>query len=154
MAKPKKLAQLGKRIDRPAPETESPTATPPESTLVATPPESELVATMDPQSPELDPVDSDETESLNPEPSAVDEDSVADSRGPGRPSGSKNREYARGERKPGICPKCRCTDVRVERKSMIPTPHEPDFSHVELIRCCCKKCGQWRIDRQRCNPAD
>ena len=74
--------------------------------------------------------------------------------GPGRPRGSKNRDYMTGERNPGMCPKCKCTDSLKESTRTVPLPNDPDFRFVHLIKCMCKKCGQWRVDRQKCNPAE
>jgi hypothetical protein len=73
---------------------------------------------------------------------------------PGRPPGAKNRTYDSGERNPGKCKKCKCTESLNERKKIIPLSNDPEYTHVELITCCCKKCGQWRVDRQKCNPAE
>lgn len=118
--------------------------------------ESGPATTLDPGTPvsELPAVNSESgATGLAESPSSESVDTAGESREPGRPPGSKNREYASGERKPGICPNCRCTDANNESRNRIPTQHDPEFSHVDLIRCCCKKCGQWRIDRQKCNPA-
>ena len=71
----------------------------------------------------------------------------------GRPAGSKNRDYDTGERFPGICNRCKCTDSKAERRRVVKLTNDPDFSHVTIIRCQCVKCGQWRVDRQKCNPA-
>ena len=122
----KSRPQLGRRIDRPAPETVT------GSTDTATGSENEA----GPQSP------IEETSPTEKPPKA------------GRPPGAKNREYVRGERNPGMCPKCKCTDATSESSRTIPLTNDPDFTHVVLIRCRCKKCKQWRIDRQKCNPAE
>lgn len=71
--------------------------------------------------------------------------------GAGRPPGTPNRDYDRGERRPGQCRKCKCTESLAEKKTLLPLPNDPDFTHVELIRCKCRRCGQWRIDRQPVN---
>jgi len=134
----KSRPQLGRRIDRPAPETETPPVTAPEtvtgSTEVATVTENEAAA----ESPV------EETSPTVTAPKA------------GRPPGAKNREYLRGERNPGMCPKCKCTESTSESSRTIPLTNDPEFTHVVLIRCRCKnkKCRQWRIDRQKCNPAE
>ena len=75
------------------------------------------------------------------------------SESPGRPRGSKNRDYVSGERCPGVCPKCKCTESLNESKRILPLPNDREFRFVQLIKCMCKQCGQWRIDRQKCNPA-
>lgn len=81
-------------------------------------------------------------------------ESQPDTKGPGRPPGAKNRDYVRGERHPGMCPKCKCTDSAAESTRTIPLPNDADYKFVSLIKCMCKKCGQWRVDRQKCNPAE
>lgn len=72
-------------------------------------------------------------------------------RGPGRPPGQPNRSYDRGERRPGQCRKCKSTEATTQKKTIRRLPQDPDYTHVELIRCRCRRCGQWRIDRQPVN---
>lgn len=89
-----------------------------------------------------------------PEVPAVETGSLPPAKSGGRPPGAKNREYVLGERHPGMCPKCKCTESKAESTKTIPLPNDPDYRYVSLIRCMCKKCGQWRVDRQKCNPAE
>jgi hypothetical protein len=132
----KSRPQLGRRIDRPAPETETPPVKSPET---------ETSGERQGVSPPSDHAAESPVEETEPtvEPAKA-----------GRPPGAKNREYVRGERFPGMCPKCKCTDATSESRRVIELSNDPDFTHVALIRCKCKKCKQWRIDRQKCNPAE
>lgn len=129
----KSRTQLGRRVDRQTPKTET----------TATVTENEVPAG--------------ERQKVSP-PSEIADNPPADSRQTkaGRPPGAKNREYVRGERNPGMCPKCKCTESKVESTRVIPLPNDPDYKFVALIRCMCanSKCGQWRVDRQKCNPAE
>ena len=109
------------------------------------------------QSPDCDSIDR-PTPETEPTAAASEIDDAAETpeseTGPGRPHGSKNRDYMTGERNPGMCPKCKCTDSLKESTRTVPLPNDPDFRFVHLIKCMCKKCGQWRVDRQKCNPAE
>jgi hypothetical protein len=123
----KSRPQLGRRVDRPQPETET--------------------------------VPAGERQGVSPPSNASAESPIPETSPTvksGRPPGAKNREYVRGERNPGMCPKCKCTESKIESTRVIPLPNDPDYKFVALIRCMCanKQCGQWRVDRQKCNPAE
>ena len=66
-----------------------------------------------------------------------------DERGPGRPSGSQNRDYVTGNLRTSACPKCGCEEFK--DYSTVPVNES-----MQLIRTQCLNpdCGQFRLDRR------
>lgn len=71
---------------------------------------------------------------------------------PGRPEGSKNREYAVAVTVPSSCPECGSTE-RTEYINKSELEHEGidpfgrPFNLIVWRTCQCKECGQWRRDK-------